>query len=128
MFDVHSFHISIPFPLPVSEIWVLLTSTAPCFDASTGTGNSAGDSANIDPPAHRFMLNASAYGFEKYKAFTIKVVEKATFRDLPFQIDNLVLRSWGERRHGGLGFPACERCGKFFSDMCEYPQQLRPPH
>ena len=74
------------------------------------------------PTSLAFTLNATSEGFGKRRALGLGVRERVSGRAVPFEVDDLVVRSWGEDpENGGFGLPGCVRCGRFRSSFCVYP-------
>ena len=122
LFDTISFHLTIRSPLPPTDLSVTLQGYSACYTPfSVG-----GTIRNFSPTSYAFTVNATAWGFEKNRALDIAVRETASGLPVQFEVDDLVVRSWGEGPpKGGLGLPGCERCGKMKEYFCEYPTMSR---
>lgn len=128
LFDADSFHITIDSTSTGStnpaDLELNIQGYGPCFDIVQFSGSDGGNFKQIIPTSYGFDVDLKSSGYRKQRAMSISVWDNSVQSRVPFWIDNVVVKNWGESL-GGL--PGCERCGKFYSWFCEYPKQYRDP-
>lgn len=77
----------------------------------------------IVAPSHTFDVDLTGGMFRKDRAVSIIALDmRGDYGQVPFWIDEVVVRSW---RDALSGLPGCERCGIGLGYWCEYPVQER---
>lgn len=126
LFDVDSLHIAIDNSTTVSQnpsdIIVVINSHRACYeDIHTDYESTA--VIFMEAPSFSFTLDLASKGFKKYRTLSIFIIDYGTLQYIPFWVDTIVVRSWGDALEQ---LPGCERCGYQMSYFCEYPIQDRP--
>lgn len=128
LFDADSFHIVIDSTATgsqtLADLELIIQGYGPCFDIVKFSGSVGGSFKQIIPTSYSFDVDLTSFGYRKQRGMSLYLWNNNAQERVPFWIDNLVVKNWGESL-GGL--PGCERCGKFYSWFCEYPKQYRDP-
>lgn len=128
LFDADSFHITIDSAATgtsnPADLELIIQGYGPCFDIVEFSGSVGGSFKQIIPTSYSFDVDLKTSGYRKQRGMSIYLWDNVVQQRVPFWIDNLVVKNWGNSL-GGL--PGCERCGKFYSWFCEYPKQYRDP-
>ncbi|KAL0631378.1 hypothetical protein Q9L58_009750 [Maublancomyces gigas] len=128
LFDADSFRITIDNTATGSQnpgdLELTIQGYGPCFDIEQFSGSVGGNFRQIIPTSYSFDVDLKTFGYRKQRGMSISVWDTPGQQRVPFWIDDVVVKNWGDSL-GGL--PGCERCGKFYSWFCEYPKQYRDP-